>query len=291
MVSLPYQFEVRNFDFAARLTCRWGLGDTWCMELQRVIWSWDMLTRRLAEAEPDLGRALIRSCRPTAAQRYRDGRLLVVMGCWWPIDLHYLDREAIRLRLNSSLGNMLTDKVVTAFVLWPGGAAPADSFEAEVEQIPAPDVLEGLPDEAREEAAKCESVVQRLFFAKAYKKGLRLRTQHTMLTFRLDFAIPERRMGAEVMGWDWRTGPSGAIERRERQEQLEQRGWQILFFSGSQVVSDADRCVATFAKAMQSPVTPGQQPLPSKYSPYPRKPYSSIGTHRPVDRGPRRPGR
>ncbi|MDO8670650.1 MAG: hypothetical protein Q7O66_04375 [Dehalococcoidia bacterium] len=261
------------------------------MELQRIVWSWDMLSRRLAQAEPEMGNALMRSCRPIAAQRYRDGRLLIVLGCWWPTDQKYLDREVIRSRLNNSLGAMLTDKVVTAFVLWPGGAAPADSLEAEGDQITPPDVLEGLPEEAREEAAKCESVVQRLFFARARKKGIDLSCQYPMLTFRLDFAIPERRTGAEVMGWDWRAGPSGSNERRERQEQLEQRGWQSLFFSGSQVVSDADRCVATFAKAMQGSITPGQQPLPSRYSPYPRKPFSSIGIHRPSDRDPRRSGR
>ncbi|MBI2865387.1 MAG: DUF559 domain-containing protein [Chloroflexi bacterium] len=261
------------------------------MELQRIIWSWDMLTRRLAETEPDIGSALFRSCRPVAAQRYRDGRLLVVLGCWWPVDQQYLDREASRVRLNSALGNMLSDKVVTALVLWPGGAASPSSSESALDQIPAPDILEGLPPEAREEAAKCESVVQRLFFARAHRRGLRLRCQHPLLTFRLDFALPERRLGAEVMGWDWRTGASGAIERRERQEQLEQHGWQILFFSGSQVLSDVDRCVATLAKAVQSPAVPGQQPLPTKYSPFPRKPYTSIGVHRPADRGTRRPKR
>lgn len=262
-----------------------------CMELRRIIWSWDMLTRRLMENEPDLGRAVFRSCRPVAAQRYRDGRLLVVLGCWWPDDLEYLSREANRSRLNSLLSGMLSEQVITNVVRWPGGMAAASTAVPEGEQIPARDVLSGLPEEAREEASKCESAIQRLFFARAYARGLRPRCQYPLLTFRLDFALPDRRGGADILGWHWRTGPSGANERIERQQQLEAHGWKILLFSGSQVLSNADKCVAEFATLSQSGFVQGQQPLPTRYSPEAREPFSSLGKRHPTNGRPHRPGR
>lgn len=261
------------------------------MELQHITWSWDMITRRLLESEPEIGRAVFRSCRPIEAQRYRDGRLLIVIGCWWPGDMEYLSKDVNRARLGDSVGNMLTERVTLTLARWPGGMASALPPGPDEEQIPPPDILQGLPDEARQEAAKCESPIQRLFFARAYAKGLQLRCQFPLLHYRLDFALPERRTGAEVMGWDWRTGSSGAVERRDRQEHIEQNGWQIAMFSGSQVLADVDKCVASLAKLLQTPFVPGQQPLPSRYSAERKKPYSSIGTHRPPERGPRRPPR
>lgn len=258
------------------------------MELRRIIWSWETLTRRLMENEPDLGRAVFRSCRPIADQRYRDGRLLVVLGCWSPDDQEYLSRVANHSRLNGLLSSMLSEQVITNVVRWPGGMAAASTAVPEGEQMPAPDVLAGLPEEAREEASKCESAIQRLFFARAYTRGLRPRCQHPLLTFRLDFALPDRRAGADILGWHWRTGPSGANERIERQQQMEAHGWKILLFSGSQVLSNVDRCVADFATLSQSGFAPGQQPLPTRYSPEARKPFSSLGKRHQADHGPRR---
>ncbi len=261
------------------------------MELQRIIWSWEMITQRLLEVAPDIGRAIFRSCRPIAAQRYRDGRLLVVLGCWWQPDQEHLSKEQNRLRLNGALGKMLSEQVVTNIVRWPGGMVKNLPAETEDEQMPAPDVLKGLPEQAREEAAKCESAIQRLFYAKAYERGLQLRCQYPLQNYRLDFSIPERRIGVDVMGWDWRSGPSGAAVRGERQEHLEQYGWQILMFSGSQVLSDVDKCVSALVKLEQTGLAPGQRPLPTRYSSEPRKPFSTIGTHRPYDRGPKKPRR
>ncbi|MCL5960702.1 MAG: DUF559 domain-containing protein [Chloroflexi bacterium] len=253
------------------------------MELQHVIWSWESVTQRLLNTQPDLGLPLFRSCRPIAAQRYRDGRLLVVLGCWWAADQEHLGREPNRTRLSGAVGSMLSEQVITTIVRWPGGLVQEAVGLAEGEQIPAPDVLKGVPLEDRDEASKCESAIQRLFFARSYAKGLRLRCQHPILTYRIDFALPERRVGADIMGWDGRTGPSGKTERRERQEHLEMQGWKILLFSGSQVLSNADKCVADLANLSQGGFVPGQQPLSTRYSPEARKPFSSIGIHRPPD--------
>ena len=199
-----------------------------------------------------------------------------------------LGKDLNQRRLSDALGKMLSERVATAIVRWPGGMATVQLPESEEEQIPAPDILHGLPEAAREEAAKCESAIQRLFFARAYAQGLRLRCQYPLLTYRLDFAVPGRRTGAEIWGWDWRTGPSGTAERNERQQQLEMHGWQIALFSGSQVLSDVGKCVGVLARLSRAPFVPGQQPLPTRYSAEARKPFSSIGKRRPSDGGPGR---
>ena len=57
---------------------------------------------------------------------------------------------------------------------------------------------------------------------------------------RLDFALPERRVGADVMGWDWRSMAAGADER---QGQMREYGWRVAMFSGSQVLTQTERCL------------------------------------------------
>lgn len=260
------------------------------MELKRIVWTWEIITHRLLEAEPPLGQAVARSCRPIAAQRYNDGRLLVVLGCWLTEDLSFLSTDSSRLRLGNSLGELITEKMVITVVRWPGGMVRSSVTASTEMEIPPPDVLQGLPEDAREEASKCESVIQRFFFARAYARGLRLLCQHPILHYRLDFAIPEKRIGAEVMGWDWRAGPSGIREMRERQNQLEDAGWRISLFSGSQVLADVEKCISMMTSSFKPAFDRGQKPLSSGYSPQPRKPFSSLGKpYQPKNRDPRRP--
>ena len=183
------------------------------MELPRIIWAWDTVVLRLHADEPALGRPLRRSCRPIAAERHVDGRLAVVLGCWWPPDLAYLADPDVRERLDAALGPMLEDQLATAVVPWPSGMVPAEAANG-ADDLPAPDLLVGVPEAARLEAASCESALQRWFYARAYARGLRLQCQYVVEHYRLDFALPRFRIAAEVAGWEARHGP------REREQQL-----------------------------------------------------------------------
>lgn len=210
------------------------------MELRRVIWSWPTVLGRLVEAEPELGVPLRRSCRPIAAERREDGRLTLVLGCWWPPDLGQLRESAALVRLTAALGELLEDPVRVALAPWPGGMAPPLPGP-EPEEVPPPDLLAGLPLEARERAQACESALQRLFFAHAWRRGCRLICQYPALGYRLDFALPRERIGVEVLGWD---GPHpGRMARWERQQQLGAEAWRVLNFSGADVHRDVERCV------------------------------------------------
>jgi very-short-patch-repair endonuclease len=227
------------------------------VELRRVIWSWETALGRLVEREPSLGRAARRSCRPIAAERTEDGRLALVLGCWWPPDLNDL-REATRVsRLDSALSEFLDDQVRTTMAPWPGGMAPPRP-EPEPDEVQPPDVLVGLPREAREAATACESALERLLFARAWTRGLRLVCQYRALNYRLDFALPQERLGAEVIGWH---GPRpGRTARWEREQQLGADAWRIFYFPGAVVHRDVERCVDELVTAARADSSVGEAP-------------------------------
>jgi very-short-patch-repair endonuclease len=216
------------------------------VELRRVIWSWETAVARLLEREPGLGQAARRSCRPIAAERKEDGRLTLALGCWWPPDLAELRQPAGTSRLDAALSEFLDDQVRTQVVAWPGGMAPPQPGP-EPDEVAPPDILAGLPPEAREAARPCESALERLLFARAWARGLRLVCQFPALSYRLDFALPRERVGAEVIGWE---GPRpGRTARWEREQQLGAEAWRILYFSGAEVHRNVEHCVDALAAA------------------------------------------
>jgi very-short-patch-repair endonuclease len=150
-------------------------------------------------------------------------------------------------RLEAALSEYLGDQVNAVVVPWPGGMAPP-APDPEPTEVPAPDVLQGLPRAAREAAATCESALQRLLFARAWARGLRLVCQYPVLNFRLDFAVPSARVAAEVVGW---LGPRpDRTARWEREQDLGSESWRVLYFSGEQVHREAERCVERIEAAV-----------------------------------------
>ena len=218
------------------------------MELRRVIWSWETALLRLVEREPLLGHPVRRSCRPIAAERRDDGRLTLALGCWWPPDLELLRQPANLSHLEAALSEFLDDQVRSILAPWPGGMAPPHPGP-EPDEVDPPDILTGLPPEAREAARACESALERRFFAEAWRRGLHLVPQYPALNYRIDFALPRERVGAEIIGWD---GPRpGRTDRWEREQHLGAEAWHILYFSGAEVHKDPERCVGAFAEALR----------------------------------------
>jgi very-short-patch-repair endonuclease len=235
-----------------------GRGAGVTMELRRIIWAWDTLVLRLDADEPKLGRPLRRAVRPIAAERYADGRLLVVLGCWLAPELAFLADPDTRERLGAALSPMLEDQIVPQVVPWPAGMAPPEV--AQGADVPAPDVLAGLPEPARLEAGICESALQRWFYARAFRRGLRPECQYVVGHYRLDFALPRFRVAAEVAGWEARHGP------REREQQLGAERWRVAWFPGQEVHADVDRCVAALQRllpreAFAAPTGPRRPPM------------------------------
>jgi very-short-patch-repair endonuclease len=234
------------------------------MELRQIVQAWQTLVLRLDADLPRLGRPLRRAAHPIAAERSADGKLLVVLGCWLLPELEFLSDPAVGEQIAAALSRMMEDEIVLQVVAWPSGTtqAPADAVD-----VPAPDLLAGVPEVARIEAANCESALQRWFYARAYQRGLRPEIQYVVGHYRLDFALPRYRVGAEVAGWEARQGP------REREHQLGAERWRVAWFAGQEAHADIDRCVAALLRLLprDAYVAPGPRRSPAQPPPRPHR--------------------
>lgn len=68
--------------------------------------------------------------------------------------------------------------------------------------------------------------------------------------YRIDIAIPERRLAIEVDGWQYHGRHKGDFARdRERQNALTLHGWRILRFTAGQIRKDLQGCIRTILEA------------------------------------------
>jgi very-short-patch-repair endonuclease len=73
--------------------------------------------------------------------------------------------------------------------------------------------------------------------------------QHTVLGYRLDFAVPERKFAVEVDGYAHHSDRHTFVRDRWRHRQLEIEGWRIVRFAGKEVMDDPRGCVEEAARA------------------------------------------
>lgn len=90
-------------------------------------------------------------------------------------------------------------------------------------------------------------------FWEAYRKAIPaglagLVAQYTVGRYRLDFAIPERKLGIEIDGLQYHSSQESIIKDRRRQRDLEQQGWRIVRFAAKEVFDNADDCVRQAAR-------------------------------------------
>lgn len=69
--------------------------------------------------------------------------------------------------------------------------------------------------------------------------------------YRIDFALPEKKIGIELDGYAWHSSREAFTKDRERQRNLELNGWRIIRFSGSEIKNDAAACVRQAACLVQ----------------------------------------
>jgi len=108
-----------------------------------------------------------------------------------------------------------------------------------------------VPDEARATGLACGGVIKRTFFAEAWRRGMQFECGVPVLQYRLDFALPDERVGVEIEGWDWRAwSRPGAADRREREQTLGFEGWTIFWFCGEDMLKRRDRSVDEVAQVV-----------------------------------------
>lgn len=72
-----------------------------------------------------------------------------------------------------------------------------------------------------------------------------LRAQHPVFDgrYRIDFALPDQKIGIELDGYAHHSSPEAFTRDRARQRELELDGWRIIRFSGSEINKNAGACV------------------------------------------------
>jgi very-short-patch-repair endonuclease len=204
-------------------------------ELHRFVWEWPSILERFRDLNPALGDRLTRACRPISAERRPDGRLLLVLGCWVPADRTFLSDDDTIQMLQRGFKQMLEERIEVLVTSWPAGDGTPDN---------APDPLAALPEPIRAAGVASAGTLRRSLFAAVALRGYVFECNYPVLNYRLDFALPQLRVGVEVEGWDWRawTRPN-AVDRREREQSLGYEGWTILWFTGSEILYHLDRAV------------------------------------------------
>ncbi len=68
--------------------------------------------------------------------------------------------------------------------------------------------------------------------------------------YRIDIALPDRRLAVEVDGWEWHGKHKGDFERdRERQNLLTIHGWRILRFTAGSIRKEMASVLSTLDQA------------------------------------------
>jgi very-short-patch-repair endonuclease len=77
-----------------------------------------------------------------------------------------------------------------------------------------------------------------------------LRAQYEVLggKYRLDFALPDVKVGIELDGYAYHSSPEAFTQDRKRERDLNLAGWRIIHFSGSEINRDANGCIQQAAQ-------------------------------------------
>lgn len=75
-----------------------------------------------------------------------------------------------------------------------------------------------------------------------------LEPQYQVGRYRIDFALPARKIGIELDGFRNHSSTADIAKDRKRQRELEELGWYITRFGGSEVHRNAAECVRQAAR-------------------------------------------
>ncbi|MGB5099046.1 MAG: tetratricopeptide repeat protein [Methanothrix sp.] len=91
----------------------------------------------------------------------------------------------------------------------------------------------------------CESEPEKLFLVAANKLGYitSFIPQYELSGYRLDFAIPNRKIAIEIDGYNFHKTKEQMNYDYKREQSLERLGWRVFRFTGSQVFKNSEKCV------------------------------------------------
>ena len=98
----------------------------------------------------------------------------------------------------------------------------------------------------------CESPIELRFFAYAMHRIPGLRPQVVVGPYRVDLAIPEKRVAIELDGHQFHSTPQQRTRDAKRERFLQREGWQVIRFTGTEIHKDVlgciDEAIETIAK-------------------------------------------
>jgi len=102
-------------------------------------------------------------------------------------------------------------------------------------------------DPIRSRVPPAHSVIEEQFWAtylQVRPRALKgLVRQQPVGHYRIDFAIPRRRIGIELDGFASHSSTEDITSDRYRQRRLEEAGWYIIRFSGLEVHRNVEACI------------------------------------------------
>lgn len=103
----------------------------------------------------------------------------------------------------------------------------------------------------------CESPIEEMFWDAAAKALPGIEPAYSVGPYRLDFAIPDRKVGIELDGHEYHSTVDQRTSDAQRQRWLERQGWRLLRFTGAEVFASPGGCVVEVEAFLASMEAPG----------------------------------
>jgi very-short-patch-repair endonuclease len=87
-----------------------------------------------------------------------------------------------------------------------------------------------------------DSPLEQMFYELAFL-DLHIYPQHTVGKYRLDFAIPDKRIAIELDGHEYHKTKYQRTHDAKRDRWLYGQGWHVLRFTGTEIHQNLDRCI------------------------------------------------
>ena len=89
----------------------------------------------------------------------------------------------------------------------------------------------------------CESPIELRFFVFAMRKIPNLHPQVIVNSYRIDLAIPEKKVAIELDGHEFHKTRTQRTNDAKRERYFQRQGWQVIRFTGTEIHKDVSKCI------------------------------------------------
>jgi very-short-patch-repair endonuclease len=89
----------------------------------------------------------------------------------------------------------------------------------------------------------CETPIELRFFVFAMDKIPGLRPQVVVDSYRIDLAIPNKKVAIELDGHEFHKSREHRTYDAKRERYLQRQGWQVIRFTGTEIHKDVFECI------------------------------------------------